>query len=392
MPDTTEAGNIGTIQAGVLGGLRVLEIGQVLAGPFAGAIFADLGAEVIKVERIEGGDDGRRMGKLFHQGDSLMFQIFNRGKRSVTLDLKIPGGVATLNKLAETADILVHNLRPGVADALGIGAEAMCADHPRLIYCEMSAFGHKGPERLRPGYEPLLQAYSGLSSINGGPNDPPMRMGASICDQGTGMWAVIGALSLLQRRAITGRGGVVNVSLLETGLSWAASKIDGLMNQNQAPQRHRSGHTDFAPYESFEAADGPFLICVGNDRLFLKLCTVLGMSDWPTDPRYANNQARLRHRQELSDALNHLLGARNRDAWLAAFEAAGVPCAPIHTLAEAIAQEQVQAMELIQAIPGETFTLTGLPISFDGIRPQIRAAAPSLGEADAPIWKQSNQA
>jgi formyl-CoA transferase len=173
----------------ILSGLRVIELGQVLAGPFAGAIFADLGAEVLKIERVEGGDDGRRMGVPFHQDDSLIFQVFNRGKQSVALDLKTAAGLAVLHELAETADILLHNLRPGAAEALGIGGEAMCARHPRLIYCEMSAFGHVGPDRLRPGYEPLLQAYSGLSSINGGPDDPPIRMGASICDQGTGMWA-----------------------------------------------------------------------------------------------------------------------------------------------------------------------------------------------------------
>jgi formyl-CoA transferase len=362
----------------ILAGLRVLELGQVLAGPFAGAIFADLGAEVCKIERVEGGDDGRRMGVPFHGEDSLIFQVFNRGKRSLTLDLKSPAGRETLEALAADADILLHNLRPGVVEALGIDGPGMCARHPRLIYCEMSAFGHVGPERLRPGYEPLLQAYSGLSSINGGPDDPPMRMGASLCDQGTGMWAVIGALSLLQRRHLTGHGGIVNVSLLETALSWAGSKIDALMNQGQAPQRHRSGHPDFVPYEAFQAADGPFLICVGNDRLFAKLCAALGEPGWLTDPRYGDNRARLQHRAALVAALNTRLAERPRAAWIAALEAAGVPCAPIHALAEALEQPQVQALGIIQPVPGADFTLTGLPISFDGVRPVIRGAAPAL--------------
>ncbi len=365
--------------AGVLSGLRVLELGQVLAGPFAGAIFADLGAEVIKVERLEGGDDGRRMGVPFHNGDSLIFQVFNRGKVSRAIDLKSGEGRAELHALAETADILVHNLRPGVVTELGIDGDAMCARHPRLIYCEMSAFGHIGPERLRPGYEPLLQAYSGLSSINGGPGDPPIRMGAALCDQGTGMWAVIGALSLLQRRHETGTGGVVQVSLLETALSWGASKIDALMNQGQEPQRHRSGHPDFVPYEAFDAMDGPFMICVGNDRLFAKLCAVVDAPEWLTDTRFITNRDRLAYRTDLVPALNALLARRPRQEWLALLERAGVPCAPIHTLSEALAQEQVQALGIIQKVPGEGFTLTGLPMSIDGERPRIASAAPALG-------------
>lgn len=366
----------------ILDDIRVLELGQVLAGPFAGAIFADLGAEVLKVERVEGGDDGRRMGVAFRGDDSLIFQVFNRGKRSVSLDLKQAEGVEALHRLAGTADILLHNLRPGAAEALGLGGAAMCERHPRLIYVEMSAFGHVGPERLRPGYEPLLQAYSGLSAINGGPDDPPIRMGASVCDQGTGMWGVIGALSLLQRRHRTGRGGVVNVSLLETGLCWGAQKADALLNQGQQPQRHRSGHPDFVPYEAFEASDGPFLICVGNDRLFGKLCAVLDVG-WDADPLYATNRARLLHRATLIAALNDRLAARPRGEWLAAFEAAGVPCAPIHSLAEALAQPQVEALGIVQAVPGAGFTLIGPPLSFDGVRPAIRGPAPALGEGNA---------
>ncbi|GAC1345977.1 MAG: CoA transferase [Acetobacteraceae bacterium] len=373
---------------GILAGLRVLELGQVLAGPFAGAIFADLGAEVLKVERVDGGDDGRRMGVPFHDGDSINFQVFNRGKRSIALDLKSPEGRAGLDRIAAEADILLHNLRPGAAEALGIGGEAMCARHPRLIYCEMSAFGHIGPERRRPGYEPLLQAYSGLSSTNGGPDDPPMRMGASLCDQGTGMWAVIGTLSMLRRREQTGRGGRVNVSLLETALSWAGAKIDALANQGQTPHRHRSGHPDFVPYEAFDAADGPFLICVGNDRLFAKLADVLGHPEWPADPVYATNRDRLRNRGPLVDAMHDVLRTAPRQHWIAVFEAAGVPCAPINSLGEALAQEQVQALGLIQRVPGEAFTLTGLPISFDGTRPQIRHAAPRLGEATVEVLER----
>jgi formyl-CoA transferase len=206
-----------------------------------------------------------------------------------------------------------------------------------------------------------------------------MRMGASICDQGTGMWAVIGVLSALHRRTQTGRGGVVQVSLLETALSWGAAKIDALLNQNQMPHRHRSGHPDFVP---FEAADGPFIICVGNDRLFTKLAAVMQRPDWPVDPRYATNRLRLANRQALVDEMHAILETRSRTAWIAAFEQAGIPSAPINSLAEVLAEPQVQALGIIQPVPGTDFTLTGLPISFDGERPSLNGPAPALGSGN----------
>ena len=179
----------------MLQGLRVLELGQVLSAPFAGAILGDLGAEVLKIERVEGGDDARRMGPDFRHGDALTFHMVNRNKRSIALDLKSEQGKAEFEKLAASADILIHNLRPGAPEALGIDGASLTARHPKLIYCAISAFGHIGPMKDRPGYEPLIQAYSGLSSCNGGEGDPPMRLGVAVCDQGTGMWIVIGALA-----------------------------------------------------------------------------------------------------------------------------------------------------------------------------------------------------
>jgi crotonobetainyl-CoA:carnitine CoA-transferase CaiB-like acyl-CoA transferase len=364
---------------GPLDGLKVVELGQVLAGPFAGAIFSDLGAEVIKIERPEVGDDARQMGPAFLNGDALTFQVFNRGKQSVVLDLKTQAGLAALERIVSDADVLVHNLRPGVPAALGIDGESMCARHPRLVYCEMSAFGHTGPLAARPGYEPLLQAYSGLSSITGDPDGPPVRVGASVCDQGTGMWVVIGALSLIHRRTLTGRGGVVQGSLLETALTWTAQKGDAWLNEGRLPERHASGHPSFVPYEAFDGSDGPFLICVGNDRLFVKFAQTLDRADWPDDPRFRSNRDRLLNKAALLVQIRELLATRPRDEWLARFEAAGVPCAPIHTVPEALAQAQVQALGLVQDVPGESLRLTGLPLSFDGERPAIRAAAPRLG-------------
>lgn len=363
----------------ILDGVRVLELGQVLSGPFAGAILADLGAEVVKLERIEGGDDARHMGPAFRHGDALSFHIFNRGKKSVAIDLKSEAGLAAFERLAAEADILIHNLRPGVVAAMGIDGPSLCARHPRLIYCEISAFGHLGPMSGQPGYEPLIQAFSGLSAINGGPDDPPMRTAASVCDQGTGMWAVIGALSLLHRRARTGRGGVVNASLLETALAWTAQKSDAYVNEGRLPERHRSGHPSFVPYEAFDTADEPLLICCGNDRLFGKLAQEVGREDWVGDERFASNRARLRHKAALLAQLAPILRSATRGQWLARLNAAGVPCAPVNSVPEALAHPQVQALGMLQPVPGEDFRLTALPVSFDGVRPAHRGVAPGLG-------------
>lgn len=366
--------------AGVLNGVRVIELGQVLAGPFAGAILADLGAEVVKIERAEGGDDARRMGPAFHDDDALVFQIFNRGKESVAIDLKTEAGHAALEQLLAQADILIHNLRPGVPAALGVDSETLCRRFPRLIHCEISAFGAVGPMASRPGYEPLVQAFSGLSSTNGGPDDPPLRSAASLCDQGSGMWAVIGALALLHRRDQTGHGGRMTTSLLETALAWNAQKSDAYVNEGRLPLRHRSGHPMFVPYEAFDTADGPLLICCGNDRLFAKLANELCRPDWINDTRFATNRARLAHKAELVSALIPILRQHSCADWVTRFEAAGVPCAPIHSVPEALADPQVQALGMLAPVPSSDFKLTALPLSIDGARPSMGRTAPHLGE------------
>lgn len=372
---------------GVLAGLRVVELGQVLSGPFAGAIFADLGAEVIKVEKPDGGDDARQMGPAFRHGDALNFHEFNRGKRSVTLDLKSPGGIAALHRLLEDADIMLHNLRPGVAEALGIGPEEVTARHPRLIYCAMSAFGHLGPESLRPGYEPLLQAFGGLSSITGEPGGPPVRMGASVVDQGTGLWTVLGALAMLEKRHRTGRGGVVNTSLLETALLWAGQKISGYVNTGKVGERHASGHPNLVPYQAFDAADGPILVCCGNDRLFARFAAELGHPEWVADPLFATNRARLVNQGALLPMIAARMRGVKRAEWLDRLQRIGVPCAPVNAIPEVLAEPQVQAMGMVQPVPGEDFSLVAMPLSFDGQRPRMRGGAPRLGADNAFAWK-----
>jgi formyl-CoA transferase len=372
---------------GVLDGVRVVELGQVLAGPFAGAIFADLGADVIKVEKPDGGDDARRMGPDFRHGDALNFHEFNRGKKSVTLDLKSPEGVEALHGLLAGADIMLHNLRPGAADALGIGAQAVTARHPHLIYCEMSAFGHIGPERLRPGYEPLLQAFGGLSSITGEPDGPPVRMGASVVDQGTGLWTVLGALAMLERRHRTGQGGVVNTSLFETALLWAGQKISAYVNMGKLPERHASGHPNLTPYEAFDAADGPVLVCCGNDRLFAKFAAELGHVEWASDERFSTNRARLKHKALLLPMIAALMRITPRAEWLERLARIGVPCAPVNNIPEVLAEPQTQALGMVQPVPGEDFSLVAMPLSFNGERPRMAGPAPRLGAHNKEILR-----
>ena len=367
----------------ILAGIRVVEIGQVLAGPFAGAILADLDAEVVKVEKPGGGDDARNMGPAFRHGDSLTFHEVNRGKSSVVLDLRQADGVAALHALLNDADILVHNMRPGVPEQLGIDPEAVTARHPRLIYCAMSAFGHVGPLSMRPGYEPLLQAFAGLCSINGAPEGPMARIGASVVDLGTGMWTVIGALAALQRRERTGRGGVVNTSLFETALTWAGQRFNAYVNEGRIPERSATGHANLVPYQAFETADAPLMICCGNDRLFARLAEALGRPDWATDPRFASNRGRLANRTEMVAQIGAALAAAPRAEWMAKLTAAAIPNGPMNTIAEVAAEAQTAAIGLLQKVPGEDFSLLGLPISFDGERPAIRAGAPRLGVAPA---------
>lgn len=362
-----------------LAGLRVVELGQVLAGPFAGLILADLGADVLKVEKPEGGDDARQMGLAYQGGDALIFHAFNRGKRSIVLDLKREDGRRALDRLLSGADVFLHNMRAGVVESLGFGAEDALARHPRLIHCSLSAFGHRGPNAMRPGYEPLLQAYCGLNAITGEPGGPPVRMGASVVDQGTGMWAVIGILAALSERARTGRGRAVQASLFETATMWAGQKIESWVNEGAPPVRMAAGHPGFVPYDSYDAADAKLLICCGNDRLFAKLCGVLGRQDWLADPRFATNRARLVNRAALEAELVPALRSRPRAEWLAALEAAGVPCAPINRIEELVEDPHFQATGQLLTPPGEPGPkLVGLPLSFNGDRVPLRGPAPKL--------------
>jgi crotonobetainyl-CoA:carnitine CoA-transferase CaiB-like acyl-CoA transferase len=370
-----------------LDGVRVIEVGQALAGPLAGAIMADMGADVIKVEKPDGGDDARGWGPPFGPDGvtSLYFHGQNRNKRSITLDLKTPEDVEALHRLCQDADILIQNLRPGVVEEIGIGPAAMLARHPRLIYCSIWAFGDRGPMMMKPGFDPLLQAYGGMMSVTGRPQDPPTFCGASINDKATGMFTVIGALGALRRRDITGKGGLVDTSLFDTAVHWVEGQVNNHVATGDIPQRHGTGGAVIVPYQVFDCADRPMCLAAGNDRLWSRCAGVLGHPEWATDDRFARGAARVRNKAVLLPLIAEVLKARPRDAWIAALEAAGVPCAPVNDIGEVVASEQFAAIGILQELPDGGPRVVGLPIAFDGVRPLSRRAAPRLGEHNAEV-------
>jgi crotonobetainyl-CoA:carnitine CoA-transferase CaiB-like acyl-CoA transferase len=367
-----------------LTGIKVVEIAQNLAGPMAAEILALLGADVVKVERPEG-DDARRWGPPFWKGVSPGFLAVNANKRSITLDLKDRAALAWLADFVGGADVLVQNLRPGFLDELGLGPAALTARYPRLVYCSIWAFGATGPRRLQPGYEPMVQAFAGLMMMNGEEGGPPTRMGTSVLDYGSGMWTAIGALAGLVRRQATGRGCVVDASLFETGLAWLKGHFASFRVSGAVPERHRTGSPRIVPFQGFATRTGPIVIAAGNDRLFARLAAVLGQPGWAADPRFATNEARVVAKAELIPQMERILLTRTKGEWIDLLEAAGVPCAPINTLPEAVADPQAVALGMIQPVPDDEYELVGLPLSFDGMRPDIRRAPPRPGEHNAEL-------
>ena len=365
-----------------LAGIHVVEIAQNLAGPYAGEILARLGAEVLKIERPEGGDDARGWGPPFLDGAGSSFHAVNAGKRSVALDLRDPAAVARLRAAVGRADALVQNLRAGSLDALGLGAATLRAANPRLVYCSLSAFGPTGPLRDRPGYEPMMQAFSGLMLTGGRAGDPPGRIGVPLLDYGTGLWAALGVLAGLLQRERTGEGCVVDASLFETALGWLGGHVASFHLSGQVPERHPTGSAKLIPFQAFETKTGPLIVAAGNDRLFAALARALERPEWASDPRYATNAGRWEHRATLLAAIAEIMHTRTKGEWLDRLEPAGVPCAPVQSLVEALEHPQTVASGMLQPVPGADLTLVGLPLRFDGTRPPIPGRAPRLGEHD----------
>ncbi|MGN6285991.1 MAG: CaiB/BaiF CoA transferase family protein [Afipia sp.] len=365
---------------GPLAGIKVIEIGQALAGPLAGAILADMGADVIKVEKPDGGDDARGWGPPFVGESSVMFHVTNRNKRSVTLDMKTAADVEKLKALVRGADILIQNLRSGVVASLGIGPDDLMAVNPRLIYCSIWAFGPKGPLSKAPGFDPLLQAYSGVMMQTGRADDPPTFCAPPINDKATAQWCVIGALAALQQRHVTGKGAVIDTSLLDSAASWVDSALANYHVTGDLSPRTGTAAPSIVPYQVFETADKPMVIAAGYDRLFHRCAQILGRPEWITDERFARGRDRAAHRDVLIPLMQDVTRTRTRAEWIAAFEAVGVPCGPVNTFVELSETEQFKAADLMRTLPGSGLDVIGLPIAFDGQRPHPHSGAPKLGE------------
>ena len=373
-----------------LSGLKVLELGANLAGPFAAQILALMGAEVVKVERPGTGDDARGWGPPFWRGTSPGFLCVNNNKRSITLDLKDPDDLAWLERYLAGMDVLIHNMRPGAVEELGLGPEETLARHPRLVYCGLSAYGRHGPRRRHAGYEPIVQAFAGLFSINGEEGRPPARMGTSVLDFGTGMWGAMGVLAGLVQRQRTGRGCVVDASLYETALGWLTNLNASFQATGDLPVRHRTGSPRLVVFQAFDTRNGEIVVAAGNDRLFAKLARALGHPEWAVDPRFTTNALRARHRDALIPEIEKLMRTKTREQWAEILDAAGVPAAPIQDLGEVMSHPQTAATGMLQEAPGWDLPLLGLPLSFDGERPRITRGAPKLGEDDAAIRAEAD--
>jgi crotonobetainyl-CoA:carnitine CoA-transferase CaiB-like acyl-CoA transferase len=363
-----------------LAGIKVLELAQNLAGPFAGETLARLGADVVKVERPEGGDDARGWGPPFLAGVGSVFHNVNGGKRSIVLDLKNPSDVAWVKDYVRGVDVLLQNMRPGALEELGLGPDALRAVNPRLIYCSVSAFGSAGPSKDRPGYEPMMQAFAGLFWTSGTEGAPPFRIGVPTLDVGSGMWAVIGILAALVRRAETGAGGVVDASLFETALTWMGGSIASYGITGETPKRHPTGSVRLVPFEGFRTQTGMLVIAAANDRLFATLAKTLGHPEWASDARFRTNADRQKNKQALLDGIEGELRTRPAAAWLQILEQAGIPCAPINTLPDVLAEPQTAASGILQSVPGHDLKIVALPLRFDGERPPLAGATPGLGE------------
>jgi crotonobetainyl-CoA:carnitine CoA-transferase CaiB-like acyl-CoA transferase len=370
-----------------LAGLVVIELGHSVAAPFAGQILADLGAEVIKVEKAEG-DDARHWGPPFWEGASSTFQPLNRSKQSVVCELRDPAQLAALKLLIhDRADIVLQNLRPGQVEKLGLDGASLVADKPELIYCNVGAFGRAGPLKDRPGYDPLMQAFGGIMSTTGEAGRPPVRVGPSIVDLGTGMWAVIGMLTALNRRRDTGRGGVIDVSLFETAAGWMSLLAAYYQASGELPTRLGSGAIGIVPYRAYQTKDSDLVVAAGSDALFRTLARVLGHPEWSDDPRFSSNPKRVENQSALYALIEAEMAKRGNAEWIALLERAGIPCAPVQNVAEMIAHEQTRALGLMQDVPDSAMKFIGLPISFDGTRPPIRSRPPRLGEHTEQILK-----
>lgn len=374
---------------GPLSDLLVIDLSRVLAGPYATMVLADLGARVIKVERPDGGDDARAYGP-FIKGQSAYFASINRGKQSIALDLKAAADRVIFEALLARADVLVDNYRPGVMARLGYGWDVLHARFPRLIHAATSGFGQTGPDSQKAAYDMVVQAMGGIMSVTGHPGGPPTRVGTSIGDITAGLFTVIGITTALHDRAKTGLGQFVDVAMLDGQIAILENAIARYAATGQSPGPLGARHPSITPFAAYSCADAPIVIAAGNDQLFAALCTALGLPG--DDPRFAGNDARTSHAEALADVIETVLQTRPAAHWLAALDAAGVPCGPLNTIGEALANPQVRARHMVveTALPdGTPLIAAGNPVKLSAHPDSAqRPPAPALDEDRAAILQE----
>jgi len=374
-----------------LEGIVVADLTQNVAGPFCTQILGDMGAEVVKVERPGKGDDARAWAPPYWGQESATFIALNRNKKSLALDLKSPGGLQVLRRLVNRADVFVQSLRPGAIDELGLDFAGAVRLNPRIIYCSVTAFGTRGPLSHLPGYDPLMQAYSGLMSINGHPGQEPARVGTSIIDMGTGMWAALGIVAALRQRDATGRAVEVATALFDTALMWVSYQAAGYLASGEVPQPQGSGTAMIAPYQAFPTADGFAMIAAGSDALFARMAGALGASGLADDARFRDNPSRVSNRSALIEAISALTRQRKSAELVEALRVAGVPASPILTVDQMLAEPQTRESGVLVRAPHPRlpeYRSIGLPLTWDGVRPAVRRVPPLLGEhsGDVLTW------
>ncbi|MDF3917313.1 CaiB/BaiF CoA-transferase family protein [Salinicola salarius] len=383
-----------------LAGLKVLDLSRVLAGPWCTQQLADLGAEVVKIERPGQGDDTRAWGPPWLEDAepestpgteqetkaSAYFLSANRGKRSVAIDLSTAEGQELVRRLAAKADVVIENFKVGGLAAYGLDYASLKRLKPELVYCSITGFGQDGPYAGRAGYDFLIQGMGGLMSLTGEPDDrggEPMKVGVAITDIFTGLYAANAILAALRRRDATGEGGYIDMALLDVQVGVLANQALNYLTSGQTPQRMGNAHPNIVPYQAFAASDGHLIVTVGNDTQFRHLCEALGESEWAADPRFATNAQRVAHRELLVARLSERFVARPRDEWLALLEAHGVPCGPINTLDQVFDDPQVRHREMVverTMSDGHPARLVANPITLDGQRMTSPHSPPRLGE------------
>src|SRR5215469_9517970 len=376
-----------------LDGITVIDLTQNVAGPYCTQLLGDFGATVIKIERPDGGDDVRRFAPLWH-GESAPYLCYNRNKSSICIDLTNPRGPEIVRRLTRNADILVHSLKPGSAESRGLGYEQLRRDNPRLIYGSISGFGDKGPLSSLPGYDPLGQAYSGIISVNGHPGSPPARVVVPIIDMGSGLWLFSGILAALLERTKTGKGAKVATSLLETGVTWTTLQMTNYQATGEVPGPAGSTSPAAAPYEAFATSDNSWvLIAAGNDRLFAKLCNVLGCSGLAADPRFVSNPERVARRHELHSLLESETRRYSAGELIRLLQEAQVPASRINSIDVVFADEQVNALGMLPPVTSEfripEMKFVDIPVSINGRKSEKRLMPPRLGEHTETILRKA---